>query len=260
MTASKPATLAVLVAAGRHPVSGRPMAAPCDGRALGLARRLVPGDGIHVLHAGNPNDGALRDYLGLGAHRLTVLDIAGDADPVPALIDHLARMAPALVLTGARSHAGEDSGMVPYLIAEALDRPLISSVVDADIDGDGVTATQALPGGGRQRIAAKMPAVLTVDARTLAMAVHASARARRGDINVVAAVAPRDTAPETWIEAPARRRQRRLATVAGSAAERMAMLLDTRGAGNAALVDLDAETAARRVLDYLRDEGLLRNG
>ena len=52
----------VLLSVGRHPVSLRRRRAPMDARALELALRL-PEVSILGLHAGDPEEPALRDYL-----------------------------------------------------------------------------------------------------------------------------------------------------------------------------------------------------
>ena len=58
--------IAVLVSLGRHPVSGAVRWSRNDGAALALARRLG-GASVAVLHAGDPDEPALRGYLALGA-------------------------------------------------------------------------------------------------------------------------------------------------------------------------------------------------
>ena len=60
--------IAVLVSVGRHPVSGAPRYSRNDALALDLGRTLA---GRHharldVLHAGDPADPALAEYLALG--------------------------------------------------------------------------------------------------------------------------------------------------------------------------------------------------
>src|SRR5690349_249452 len=90
--------VAVLLSIGSHPASGRPRRAPLDAQALELALRLTESGQtarIHALHAGNPDEPSLRDYLGMGLDRLEVLETAPGADPVPALIARLRELAPA---------------------------------------------------------------------------------------------------------------------------------------------------------------------
>ena len=58
--------VAVLLSVGRHPASLRNRAAAADARALELALRLGDGVRIRALHAGDPAEPALRDYLAMG--------------------------------------------------------------------------------------------------------------------------------------------------------------------------------------------------
>ena len=62
--------VAILVSAGAHSLSGRPRRADLDARAIELALRLSPSAPLHVVHAGDPKEAALRDYLGAGNRNL----------------------------------------------------------------------------------------------------------------------------------------------------------------------------------------------
>ena len=150
--------IAVLLSVGSHPASGRARRAPLDAQALELALRLTESGQaatrIHALHAGNPSEPALRDYLGMGLDRLEVLETAPGADPVPALTARLRDLSPALILAGSVAEGGEDSGMVPYLIAQALNRTLVPDIVGIDFTDAEAALTQALPRGQRRLITA----------------------------------------------------------------------------------------------------------
>jgi len=65
--------IAVLLSVGRHPASGRARRADLDARALELALGLADTARVHAIHAGDPQEPALREYLGMGIGRLTVL-------------------------------------------------------------------------------------------------------------------------------------------------------------------------------------------
>jgi electron transfer flavoprotein beta subunit len=251
--------VAVLVSLGRHPTSGRARRADLDARAVELALS-IPGATLHLVHAGDPNAPALRDYLGMGVDRLTVLSIGPEDDPVPALIDHLTARRFDLVLAGLAAEAGEASGLVPYLIAEALGAPLLAGIVALERQGARVLGHQVLPGGRRRAYSAPTPAVLTIarqapDARPVAFA-----RARRGTIVTVHAATVPDEARRSWRAAPARPRPKRLrARVAGGAKARIdaATRLAT-GAGKV-MVDPSAEEAAWAIWDYLVTEGIVED-
>ena len=72
-------SVAVLISAGRHPVSGAPRSCRGDAVAMALGRRLV-GDALRVVHAGAAQEPCLQDYLAFGAENIEVLPIdpAGD--------------------------------------------------------------------------------------------------------------------------------------------------------------------------------------
>ena len=107
----------VLVSIGIHPASQRPRRAEQDARAVEMGLQLA-GDDLHVLHAGNPHEPALRAYLGMGLAQLQVLEQPPQADAVPVLRDYLREAGVQLVLTGNQAETGEGSGMLPYLLAE----------------------------------------------------------------------------------------------------------------------------------------------
>ena len=62
---------------------------------------------LHAVHAGNACEPALQGYLGMGIPDIGVLEVEEGADPLPALIEHLSILRPALVLTGIVSERGE---------------------------------------------------------------------------------------------------------------------------------------------------------
>src|SRR5215468_1972720 len=101
--------VAVLLSIGRHPASGRSRRADLDARALELALRLGPGVRIHAIHAGDPAEPALADYLGMGIESLTVLRQPPGSDVLPALASRLAVLKPALIFAGLATEAGEGS-------------------------------------------------------------------------------------------------------------------------------------------------------
>ena len=71
--------IAVLVSVGRHPVSGTARYSRNDAAALTIALSLAKTHGatLDVLHAGDPSNPALREYLALGARFVAVgIDMA----------------------------------------------------------------------------------------------------------------------------------------------------------------------------------------
>ena len=137
--------IAVLVSLGRHPVSGAVRWSRNDGAALALARRLG-GASVAVLHAGDPDEPALRGYLALGAPCVQTIDVPRDRDvldPLAALLSDYA-----LVLCGSRGESGMGSGLLPYLLAQRLGRPLLPNVLSAQLAGGAVRRGSFCPRAG----------------------------------------------------------------------------------------------------------------
>ncbi len=253
--------IAVLLSLGSHPASGRARRADLDARALEMALRLaetLPDVAIHAVHAGDPDAGALRDYLGMGLERLHVLDVAHGADPVPALIGCLNEIRPDLVLTGMRAEAGEGSGMVPYLVAEALGASLVADVAGITDLADEATVIQALPRGRRRQVRLRLPAVLPVNAAAPEPRAPAFARARRGSIERHRA----ESVPDAFLEAcetkPWRPRPKRMGLPAGaSAAERMKAMTEARAGEGQVMVRPTPDEAAAALYDYLVEHRFL---
>jgi electron transfer flavoprotein beta subunit len=249
--------VAVLLSAGRHPVSGRGRRAPGDARALELALELSKPRAIHAGDAATPS---LRDYLGMGLDAVTVLDLPPEADPVPTLIRYLETTPPDLVLAGCRAETGEDSGMVPYIIAEALGFAMVPGVAEIiSIDEGAVRLLQALPRGQRRAITAPLPLVATVDMAAPAPRQNTFAIARRGRIHRVAAEAVSDSERAGWEMRPARQRPRRLGTsISGlSAAERLSALTEAPAGAGRQLIEPTPDEAARAIYDYLIEQRIL---
>ena len=249
--------VAVLLSVGRHPASGRPRRAPLDARALEMALGM-PGADIHAVHAGDPAEPALRDYLGMGLERLTVLSIPRGGDPVPALSARLSQVKPDIMLCGSRAESGEDSGMVPYLLAKALDCALAADVVAIRAADGKASLTQALPRGKRRLVETGLPVVAAVSAAAPAPRQVAFARARRGMIETVAVDAPTDAFLAACEIRPWRPRPKRMRlTVAGSAADRLKAMTETKSGEGAVMIHPTPEDAARAIYDYLLEKRII---
>jgi len=252
--------IAVLVSVGRHPASGRARRADRDARALELALRLSPPAKPHVVHAGDPHEPALRDYLGMGIESVTVLDLPPEADPIPALIAHLKTLRPQLVLAGAAAEAGECSGQVPYALAQAIDAALAADIADIALAGDRIDLLQALPRGRRRRLSTALPAVVTVGSAAPAARPFAFGHARRGRLEIVQATAVPDAERAQWQLRPARPRPKRLTVASGgSVAERLRAATEIAAGRGRLLVNPPPAEAARAIWDYLVAEGIVRS-
>jgi electron transfer flavoprotein beta subunit len=251
--------LAVLLSVGRHPASGRARRAPLDARALELALRLS-GAEIHAVHSGDPSEAVLRDYLGMGLDRLMVLAMPAGSEPVPALIAHLAALAPDIILAGSHAEGGEDSGMVPYLVAQSLGHAIVADVAEVSAGEGRASLTQALPRGRRRLIETRLPVVAIVNSAAPEPRQSAFARARRGIIDSIATPAPADAFLQACEIRPWRPRPKRMRVpAAGSALDRLKALTETKSGAGALLINPTAEDAARAIYDYLLEKRLIED-
>ena len=246
--------IAVLLSVGKHPASGRTRHADLDARALQLALSLAGVARVHAVHAGDPDEPALREYLGMGIESLTVLALEGDV--TAALADHLKQLRPAVVLAGSRAERGEASGMLPYLVAQALDSQLVADAVSITLRGDAAHVIQALPRGGRRALRVASPLTVTVDRAAPESRMSAFGPARRGRIRVLKNDSKAPAIPDEWRERPARARPRRLPSVLGSAAERLRSVQSVRAGSGTRLLGADPVHAAQAIWQYLLQEGL----
>lgn len=255
--------IAVLVSMGRHPASGRAHRARADGQALELALRAGTAP-VTALHAGSrSNEGVLRDYLGMGAHRLEILEIDQTSDVVASLADRLSSLAPRVVLCGHRSEQGEQSGLLPFMVARALGLPIVPRIAALRFDGDATLIDQALPGGRRQRLRVLSPVVGTVAPAAPEPRLAAFTRARRGLVEVLSPRSDMSTALPNWPTRPARARPvARDGAPVQTGGDRLAALLAQPGASTNRQRHVEGvppEQAARVILDYLSGEGCLHH-
>ncbi len=256
MRNSPSVSIAVLVSASRHPVSSLPRACRGDAVAMALGRTFA-GDALRVIHAGDPTDEALQDYLALGADRIEVLSIAAGHDPLAALTDYAGHAD--IIVTGLRSEQGAGSGLLPYTLAHALRRPIVANVLDARIDGGELNILQFLPKGQRRTIAAPMPIVLAVHPLAPATLTYAYAKRVSGRIDVVASTAPAARPSSTpWAVEPTPRRAVPLkADDHKDGYDRMLALIQSPSRGGVVAFEGSSVDKAQILLTYLRDHRLV---
>lgn len=264
MTEAATTEVAVLLSIGRHPVSGRARRAATDAQALEMALALRP-QRLTAIHAGPAADAeALRDYLGMGLKRLTLLVLPEGSDPVEPLIAHLRRLAPSLVLTGRQAENGEGSGMLPYLIARGLEATVIADVVrigpsDAPASSASMTGlVQALPRGQRRALTVTGRLIATVHPSAPPARASAFGPARRGVIEPVAAQATADLflsecEHRPWRPKPKLMRVKR----GGSALDRLKAATESKSGKGQLLVNPTPEAGALAIYDSLVEQGML---
>jgi electron transfer flavoprotein beta subunit len=251
-------SVAVLVSAGCHPVTGTPRAACSDATAFGVAKR-VAGDQLHVIHAGSRDEAALLDYLALGAGRIEVVPSSKEVDIAALLTPMLAEFD--LVITGSKAERGAGSGLLPYVLAQRLGRPIVANVLDIELRSGEAHVLQFLPRGKRRRLAVTLPAVLVVHPLASAETSYAYARQRRGQIVEAAPPSPAPavaaTAPPWTISSEARRIIPLKAEDKKPAHERLMSAIAAEQKKGTVMADGSPAEKARAILGYLRQHHLI---
>lgn len=249
-------SIAVLVSAGRHPISGTARACRGDAVALELARRLA-GDRLSVVHAGDANEPALGDYLAYGAQRIEVLQTPQGSDVVSALAARLRDVD--LIITGMRSERGTGSGLLPYVLAQSLGRPVVANVLEAQVAGKEVEIRQFLPKGKRRGVAVSMPAVLAVHPLAPVDLRYAHARRVAGRIEPLQSA---HTAEAAWaaqwtVEAAQRQPLRLKAREKKTGHARMQSAIVAESKGGFVAIEGTCVDKAQVMLAYLREHRLI---
>jgi electron transfer flavoprotein beta subunit len=246
-------TVTVLVAPRSHPTSQRSTRCQADATAATLALGLSKS--VRLLCAGQMPDAVARDYLALGAPVVEVMACATDAPLIDTLLPALRDVA--LVLTGTRSEADQGSGVLPYALAAALGRPVVTDVLSVEADGSGWIVTQALPKGARRRLKVQAPAVLAISAAAPLTLRHSLADAVAGKIVRTAAVTVVTTSPSGTLVATRKRRKLLEAKTVQSGHARMLGAIESPSTGGVVLQTGSVDTKAQAVLNYLRTHSLV---
>jgi electron transfer flavoprotein beta subunit len=262
--------IAVLVSVGRHPVSGTARYSRNDAAALTIALSLAKAHGatLDVLHAGDPSNPALQEYLALGARSVEVLDMTAETTQTQAQRDAAMLLAARLqgydlVLTGTRAEGAFDSGMLPYRVAHALEMPLVGAAVDLSVRDGCAQVRQFMPKGLRRRVEVQLPALIAVHPLANASPTYAYARLREGAIKPVAPQAapgahahhPDDAA---WTIRPATAKPVRLAAAEKrSGHARMLSATTTESRGGSVVIEGSSVEKAQVILAYLREHQLV---
>lgn len=246
--------IAALVSVGRNPVSGAARASRNDVLALDAARALTAE--VSVLHAGDPAAVALLDYLAYGAASVEVLALPPGTDALAPLVQRLGGYD--LVLCGQRAEAGEGSGMLPYLLAKALNMPVVTAALDLTLLGDEAEIVQFLPKGKRRVVRVALPAVIALHPLAPRSPRYVYASRRAGRLHTSPALVPSPLPASPWRAEPAIKKPLKLKppeTRQGHA--RMVSAIASESKGGAVVREGGATEKARAILEYLRANRLI---
>lgn len=289
--------IAVLVSVGVHPVSGAARWSRNDALALSLAQEMVrraagdpaagepaagdpaaggpaagdpaaggPAAGgsatetpaaadIDVIHAGDPAEPALRDYLALGAACVDAIEVPCGRDVLGALVDCVRGYS--VVLCGTRAEGGEGSGLLPYLLAQALHVPLLPAVLTAQLHADSVVTQQFLPKGRRREVASSLPAVLAVHPLAPFDARHVYARQRAGQVAARVARVVGAPLPPARVEPAVVPPVKLAARESRSGRTRLLAATTMQSRGGAVITQGTPVEKAQAVIAYLRRHSLI---
>lgn len=248
--------IAVLVSIGAHPVSGAARFSRNDALALALARTMASGEAnVDVVHAGNPADPALRDYLALGAPTVHAIDVPPGRDVAEALAEHVRGYD--LVLCGTRAESGDGSGLLPYLVAQKRHLPLLPAVLSARIDAGSVVTQQCLPKGRRREVAATLPAVVAVHPLAAFDVRHVYAQERAGQVTTHVPKVPAAALAATRIEAATGSPRKLAARESRSGRARLLAAITMESRGGTVITEGTPDEKAQAVIDYLRTHSLI---
>ena len=208
--------------------------------ALLLTERLGAGEVVAVTIGPDDAEETLRRALAKGAHRgVRVWDESlRDADPVTVarvLAGVAAQETPDIVLTGAQS-ADLGHGATGSVLARILDLPHAAVVLGIEWDGtDAMTVTRELEGGMRQQLALPAPALLTVQTGGNTPRYATMRMIKQAKKKPIAVV---DSADVGLYQA-------------GAVVRR---LYEPPKSGRAAMIEGDAATVAKAIVDIIRDK------
>ena len=260
--------VAVLVSAGRHPVSGEARHSRNDSLAMTIGLAFTNdlnsvsanASRIKVMHAGKPDNAALNDYLALGASQIDVIPMVAGADIIDCLVDNLSNTD--LILTGSRAECGLDSGLLPYLLAEKLGFSIVANALSIKKTDGGIEVLQFLPKGKRRSVMVQLPAVVVIHPLAPVELRHAYARQMIGNISQLptsysTTITNRTNTMQWQTQAFWRKPNKLKARENKSGHDRMLSATVSENKGGAVVNDGNSVEKAQVILGYLREHRLI---
>lgn len=184
---------AILLSLARHPLSGKVVCSPNDLRALAIMKSLCKEYGqehdieLKAVHAGDPSNPTLSEYLGYGLTKINVLKTTKNEDPCPKLAKYLLQEKPQLIVAGMQALGGLESGLVPYILANKINYPIISGAISISLQNDNLICSQYLPKGRRRDFVTTPPLFITVHIRAPNKPQFVWTQQQQGEIKKVSA-------------------------------------------------------------------------
>lgn len=253
--------ITTLISASRHPVSGEPRHCHNDSLAMAIGLEIAKSVSAehHVLHAGNPDNKALNEYLALGAGQIDVIPISDYTDVVDCLAAQLNHVD--LILTGSRAESGEDSGLLPYLVAEKLGIPLVVNALAIKSSANTIEVLQFLPKGKRRNVTVKLPAIIAIHPLAPASLKFAYAKQISGEIKSLPvpylSTLTNDHQTQWQTQAAIRKPIKLKAPENKSGHERMLSAISSESKGGAVVNNGNSVEKAQVILGYLREHRLI---
>ena len=250
--------ITVLVSGGRHPVSGQARHCRNDSLALqiGLDLNQSLTSHIKVLHAGDANNPALQDYLALGAAQIDVVPTTGD------IVENLAAQLSNtdLILTGTRAENGEDSGLLPYLLAAKLNCAIVADALEITqgnkLEVNKLEVLQFLPKGQRRRVLVSLPAVIVVHPSAAVRLNFIHARQNLGSI-VSLPVGNSAAKSSQWQSGAPRKPIKLVAQTKQTGQQRLMAAISSKTKGGTVVNEGNNVEKAQVILAYLREHQLI---
>ena len=260
--------IAALISVGRHPISGEARHCRNDSLAMTIALELTKrlnkvssnASNVQVLHAGNPGNEALADYLALGANQIDIIPVAIDEDIVDSLAAKLANID--LILTGSRAESGKDSGLLPYLLAEKLKIPLVANALAITPIANGIEVLQFLPKGKRRSVTVQLPAIVVIHPLApvelrFAYAQQVMGKVSQQPVSGVVMAANVTNELQWQTQATMRKPNKLKARENKSGHDRMLSATVSENKGGAVVNDGNSVEKAQVILGYLREHRLI---
>lgn len=268
--------IAALVSTAKHPSSGVARHCRNDSLAMTIGLNLAKQASAHmqIMHAGKPDNPALADYLALGAKQIDVIETK--CNMVEILATRLQNTD--LILTGSRAESEHSSGLLPYLLAEQLNLPLVAHALEIKLVADKAEILQFLPKGKRRLVSVQLPAVVMVHPLAAVDLHYAFAKQITGEIVTLRAIPraiPRAILPaiqpaiqpalppanaskvETQSKVENRKSIKLKAPENKMGHERLLAAISSENKGGTVVIEGNSVEKAQVILNYLREHRLI---